>query len=251
MQAEQLQELGLTEGESKVYLALLELKETTTGALITTANVSSSKIYNILDRLGQKGLVSSITKNNTKHYKAKNPKRLLDYIHVQENELQEQKNKAEIIIKELSQIHTTPKQEQHAEILQGTKGIKTFLEQFLEELTEKDIMYIIGANKESIQLMGSYFSEWHKRRVKKNITCLATYLPEAIERAKFRKKTPLTQTRVLPKTMKAPAFFVVGADYSATFIFGGNPLCIVIKNQQVATSFEEYFKILWEQSTAA
>ncbi|MFT4250055.1 MAG: TrmB family transcriptional regulator [Candidatus Woesearchaeota archaeon] len=249
MDAQKLQEVGLTEGESKVYLALSELKESTTGDIIQKSGVSSSKVYDILERLSKKGLVSIQIKNNTKHFQAKAPQRILDFLHVQETELKQKKQQAKQLIQELQAIQSRPQQTQYAEILQGIQGIKTFLEYFLQELQANDTMYIIGANKESIDLMGEYFSEWHTRRVHKEVTCLATYLPEATSRARFRKQTPLTQTRILPKTMKAPAFFVIGRDISSTFIFGGSPLCIVVKNQQVAQSYEEYFKLLWEQST--
>ena len=54
-----LQDIGLTNGESKVYLALLNLGETKTGELAKKSQVSSSKIYKILDRLEKKGIVVS------------------------------------------------------------------------------------------------------------------------------------------------------------------------------------------------
>lgn len=249
MNIKQLQDLGLTEGESKVYLALSQLNESTTGKIIQQSGVSGSKVYNILERLAQKGLVSMQIKSNTKNYQAKSPERILDYLKMQETEIQSKKQRAKKIIKEIQKIQSNPKQTQYAEILQGIQGIKTSLENFLQELQPKDTMYIIGANKESIDLMGEYFSNWHKKRVNKKIKCKAIYLPEASKRALFRKETPLTETKVLPSTMKAPAFFVIGLDISITFIFGGKPLCIVIKNKQVAQSYEEYFELLWQQST--
>jgi sugar-specific transcriptional regulator TrmB len=50
MDPKMLEEIGLTEGESKVYLALLKLGATKTGPLIKEADVSSSKVYKILER---------------------------------------------------------------------------------------------------------------------------------------------------------------------------------------------------------
>ena len=49
-----LEEIGLTEGENKVYLALLKLGSSTIGRIIKEAQVSNSKIYDILDRLNKK-----------------------------------------------------------------------------------------------------------------------------------------------------------------------------------------------------
>ncbi len=80
MQSEltQLKEIGLTDGEVKVYLALLKLGATKTGLLSTTAQVSSSKVYKILARLEKKGLVSHIVKEGVTHYRALEPRRIVD-----------------------------------------------------------------------------------------------------------------------------------------------------------------------------
>jgi sugar-specific transcriptional regulator TrmB len=51
MKTSDLVPLGLTEGESKVYLALLRTGPSTIGRIIKEARVSNSKIYDILDRL--------------------------------------------------------------------------------------------------------------------------------------------------------------------------------------------------------
>ena len=65
---ELLAEIGLTERESKVYLALLELGSTTTGPLVKKSEVPNSKVYEILESLQNKGLVSWITKGKTKYF---------------------------------------------------------------------------------------------------------------------------------------------------------------------------------------
>ena len=51
MNEQLLEEIGLTKGEIKVYLTLLRLGETTTGKIIEKAQISSGKIYEILDKL--------------------------------------------------------------------------------------------------------------------------------------------------------------------------------------------------------
>ena len=74
-----LKDAGLTEGEIKVYLALLELGDTTTGPLVDKSGVARSIVYQILERLIEKGLASYIVKDKTKYYQAADPNKLLDY----------------------------------------------------------------------------------------------------------------------------------------------------------------------------
>ena len=55
--------LGLTEGEAKVYTALLGTGSSTVGPIVKASGVASSNIYDILERLIEKGLVSFIIKS--------------------------------------------------------------------------------------------------------------------------------------------------------------------------------------------
>ena len=55
MKLTKLRNIGLTEGEIKVYTGLIKLGETTTGPLVDESGVSLSKVYAILDRLAKKG----------------------------------------------------------------------------------------------------------------------------------------------------------------------------------------------------
>ena len=54
-----LAEIGLTKGEISVYKALIKLGSSTAGPIIKEAKISPSKIYNIIERLLEKGLVFS------------------------------------------------------------------------------------------------------------------------------------------------------------------------------------------------
>ena len=66
MNAKILENIGLTDGEIKVYLALIKLGSSTSGPITDKSGVSRSKIYNILERLIQKGLVSYTIKEKTR-----------------------------------------------------------------------------------------------------------------------------------------------------------------------------------------
>jgi len=65
---EKVKLLGLTEGEAKVYLSLLELGSSTIGPIIKKANIASSNVYDILNRLLKKGIVSYILKQKIKYF---------------------------------------------------------------------------------------------------------------------------------------------------------------------------------------
>ena len=243
-----LERIGLTNGESRVYLALLKLGISTIGKIIKEANVSNSKIYDILDRLNKKGLVSSIIIHNTRNFEAKDPSRLKEFIELKEKEIKKEKKEVENLIPELQEMRKYAEQVQEAEILQGIRGIKTFVEMILNRLEKGDTFYILGAPSEASESLGAYFQDWHERRVKKKVKCKILYNQDSKKWAVRRKKTPLTEVRFLPEAVKTPALVDIGKDYVATILFGDRPLCIVIKNKKIMESYLSYFNLLWKSA---
>ena len=92
MELKILKDIGLTDGEIKAYLALLELGKSTVGKIIEKSRVSPSKIYDVLNRLIEKGLISYIIEGKVKHFKAAPPKNVLNYIERKEEDLKLHKN---------------------------------------------------------------------------------------------------------------------------------------------------------------
>jgi sugar-specific transcriptional regulator TrmB len=237
-----LEKIGLTGGESKVYLALLRRGVSTIGGIIKESGVSNSKVYDILDRLNKKGLVGISMINNRKNFEAKNPSRINELVRFKEDEIKKVKN----ILPELEDSYRNAESIQEAEILQGTKGIKTFTEMILEKLEKGDTFYILGPQRGSIESLGAYFQEWHKRRAKKGVKCKILYNQDLEQREKEIKGAALTGVRLLPKNVQTPALIDIGKDYVATILFGERPLCIVIKNKKIAEGYLSYFELLWK-----
>ena len=52
----ELEQIGFTKSEIKIYLALLKLGSSTTGPIITESKTANSKIYEVLEKLIEKGL---------------------------------------------------------------------------------------------------------------------------------------------------------------------------------------------------
>ena len=63
MELSELRKIGLTEGEIRVYEALLNLGECTKTSLVKEAGIAPSNIYDITNRLIEKGIVSKVIKN--------------------------------------------------------------------------------------------------------------------------------------------------------------------------------------------
>ena len=73
-----LGEMGLTQMEIKVYLALLELGPSLAGRISRKTGIHRRNVYDITERLIKKGMIGYIVKNNRRFFEAVNPEKFLD-----------------------------------------------------------------------------------------------------------------------------------------------------------------------------
>lgn len=247
MDIEPLRALGLTEGEIRVYLALLRIGETTSGPLIDEAEVSVSKVYLILERLAKKGLVSHIVKRKTKYFKAADPNRLLVYLQEKEAALKEQESKLAKLIPLLGVEQQTAVTAETAQVYDGLRGIQTARERTLKIMKRGDEMWIIGIARTPYEgIMTPYFMDYHRRRYQKGILCRYLYNEYARKpHGETSASYPLSNVRYMPEGLVTHAWMEIYADTVTIGINKGKSFSVVIQNQEVANSFRIYAKLLW------
>lgn len=237
-----LEDIGLTKGEIKVYLTLLRLGETTTGKIIEKAQISGGKVYQILDKLIQKGLTSYITKEKTRYFTAASPKRILDYLQEKEKDL---KNKEQELLKELPTflaLEKTTKKEYETKMFKGLKGIETAIYEALSELMPEDEVLAIGVieKEKKYNLM---WIRWNKERSKKKISAKLIFSNKNTEYYNVCKKMKFMEIRIL-KGIVPSAIDVMG-DRILITTYEKEPLCLSIRNSEIAQSFTTFFYNLW------
>ena len=75
-----LVELGLSKSEADIYLALIKFGKSTTTALTKQTGIHRTYIYDILEKLKEKGLISQIREEGKQYFMASDPSRLKDYL---------------------------------------------------------------------------------------------------------------------------------------------------------------------------
>lgn len=247
MQDELFRKIGLTDGETKVYLALLRLGETTIGAIGRESKVSKSKMYDILDRLIDKGLVGYIIKNGTRYFAANDPRMILEYLGKKESELEEMKKEAEKILPQLSLQRATLGQKKVAEIYEGFHGLKAIREELLLTLKKGDELQVIGAPRVANEKWEAWFLDFHKRREERSVKMRIIYNNDAREFGELRKKLfRLTRVKYLPRNLVSPTWIDIFKDTVLFVVILKEPLAFVVRDGSLAESFRSYFDIMWK-----
>ena len=240
-----LRKIGLTEGEIKVYLALLELGSCTTGKITKKSFVSGSKVYEVLDRLIGKGLASFVEKNGVKHYEAAEPYRIIDYLDEKEKEIEKEKDEVSKIMPQLV-LKQKSAQQSVAKIYSGWEGMKTANEDIINSLKKGEEWLSIGLTEQP-KAWERYFNHKQKERSKKGIVHKALLNEKYIDVFKVRKKLPLTSYRFLPKEWGGPTSTEIYGDKISFFILlPESPMVAVIENEHIAESYKNYFYALWK-----
>ncbi len=244
-----LKEAGLTEGEIKVYLALVELGLTTIGPILEKSKVTKSIIYRILDRLIQKGLVSYIIKEKTKHFQAAPPDKLLDYVEEKKKYLDESKNKIQELIPQLLlKQQTSPKSE--ATIYEGFKGIMTVHDKRFDKLKKGDEYFFFGLPAKQPEYYHAYWKKDHQKREKAGIVCKMLYNSK-VENSVLQNRNnfKFCDARRMPIDVDTPAWILGYKDVTVIGLpLTDHPFAFEIVNKDVADSFRNYFQWFWKIS---
>jgi sugar-specific transcriptional regulator TrmB len=244
MNEQLLEEIGLTKGEIKVYLTLLKLGETTTGSIIENAEISSGKIYEILDKLIKKGLTSYIIKEKTKYFTASSPNRILDFMHEKEKELKLKEDKLKKELPFLIDLQKATKKEHETNLFKGFKGIQTAIFEALDDLTSKEEVLAMGIISSKNKTYNILWQNWHNQRTKKKINCKIIFSDKNTDYYKSFKKMKQTEVRVL-QGITPSAIDVIG-NRVLIFTYGEEPSCLSINNPEIAKSFKAFFNTMWK-----
>jgi HTH-type transcriptional regulator, sugar sensing transcriptional regulator len=246
MNSKLLEEIGLTNGESRVYLALTYLGISSVGPIINKSSVSRSKIYDVLNRLIVKGLVTTIIEGKIKKFNSVSPNQLIKIIDKEKLDLKKKENLLNNLIPVLNSIKPKPKTQ--AEILNGPKGITSFFDMAVLENPKKHEIMFLGYPKEASIYFNAYFRDYYKMLNKKKIFGRVIYYYETWF-LKNRNKRKYVKQRYMKKGVTTPTFIVIFGDYVGNIIFTPEQkLCIMIKNKEVAKNYKNYFEIAWKQS---
>lgn len=248
---EQLSGIGLTKGEVRVYLALVELGTSTVGPIIDKSGVSSSKVYVILEKLIHKGLASKSFKNKTNLFHPQDPSRLLDYLDNQQQALQERSKSIATVLPMLL-ASLSVHRETVVEMLHGKRGFMSVYEKELSKMKKGSTYYTIADYPFGKEYAG-FWIRYHDIRADKKVHARMVYSHKnwyQPERLALRKKRKYVSVRVLPERVPIPSQVSLFDETVILSFFEGECISIVIRSHSFFVSMKGYFDMLWEKGTA-
>ena len=231
-----LTEAGLTEKEAEVYLALVELGSSSATHVIQKTGLHRAVVYDLLERLIEKGLVGHVIQGRKRFFEATSPNRLMGI-------LKEKEEKIQTILPHLLELSQF-KEHLDIRIYKGKEGIKSIFEDIL---IEKRPWFVFGATGKFKELFHAYFIHFHNRRARLKIP-LKIIFDERIKSEKREKELTYSKIRYLPKHYIKPSTTFIYSDKVTIIIWSPEPMAFLIRSKNVADSYRDFFDILWKSA---
>ena len=242
MKFEELESLGFTKSEVLVYTTLLKIGQSSTGNIVKEAKISSGKIYEVLDKLISKGLVSYILKHNVKYFSAAEPSKIKEYLDKKKKEFTEKAKIVEELLPQLKQIEKGKKPEYIVEVYEGFEGFKTAVISFIDSLKEKGEVFSLGGSGKRPEAINLVWSKVINLMNQKKLKTKMIAMDTSKESIKIFKNFKL-KFKTLEGFSLAP--LMIGG--CQVLIFNFKELgVIVIKNKTIAEQFKFFFESLWK-----
>ncbi len=240
METSILKELGLTDSEIKVYLALLKLGPAKAGEIIDKSNLQNPVVHRAFHSLTEKGIMTYSIEGKIKHYQAMEPSLLM-------NILEEKKKRLEILIPDLKKLHQEKREKTKATIHQGKKAIRKLINYMLDSNNKEFLSY--GAAKKSEEVLGDFFwQNINMRRMKEKTQTKMIFHTSLEKRAKELNKLPFMKIRLTDKSFEEMVETMIIGEKVAIVIYLEDPIGILIEEPLVARSYKKFFNLLWKQS---
>jgi len=225
-----LERLGLSPNEIKTYLVLNDHGSTKAGRVSKLAKIDRSSCYNSLKLLLEKGLVSYVSIGKVKWFQAVGPRRLLDYVKEQEEDIKE-------ILPSLQERHKAHKIEGQVRLFKGLKGVRSI---FLDIARTGENNFVFGSEGQFSERLPEFALQFGRMKKENKI-----HTKLIIRKGRKESDSTNSEYRYISNTIDSPAVTNIYGDKIAIIIWTDEPEGVIIENPSAAKSYRAYFDLMW------
>ncbi len=241
MESAIFKELGFSDREIKVYIALLELGSVTVGPIAAKTMLQHSKVYETLDKLREKGLASYIIVSKTRHYQAADPKDILGLI-------DDRKKRFTAILAELELKKKFSDAKQVAVVHEGFNAFKGLFNRIADELEPGGSYAAFAFKNEYYTLAASLFlRSFHQKLAEKHVN--DRLLGHHSVRSALKKTfTGNHNIKIRFCSNDTPLGVIIIKDKVINLLWGERPTAIEITSAQIHAQYEQFFDEYWKKA---
>jgi hypothetical protein len=249
MLTKQLQGLGFTEKEARVYVGLLELGAATALELSQKTSLNRATTYVTLDSLGKRNLVSKVSKQKKTVFCIEHPLQILDHLEREKNNVEIKISLAKTLMPELEMLEKVTGEIANVKFYEGKEGIAMIQKDFMRA-RPKEFLNIFNIN---IALKHFPVSKNDHRQIvrekKMPGRLIAVYDPKI--NIPNLPTFPNSEMRYLPLS-KFKNFFnseiSIFNDKAVLISYQGKLMAVMIQNKAIVDGLRLLFELAWQGS---
>lgn len=236
--------LGMTNAETKVYLALVQVGLTTTGKLIKQSGLQKSTVYAALETLQQEGYVRTSVRNHVQYFMAEDPNIMTQKVQLMQDQCQ----------KTVTELNALKKQgtEEHVQsmIYEGFKAVVSSLQHRLTIVKNGEEILIFGSFAANPETKAAVFALQNVNReaAKKGIKIRVLFNKQMNKTtlAQFYERLKNTTVKYIHET--TPVGIAVYHDFIYTLVWTDtrNPTAVLTQSKTIAAMYRSFFEGLWK-----
>ncbi|MEI6498490.1 MAG: helix-turn-helix domain-containing protein [bacterium] len=243
-----LYELGLSDKEIKVYLAILELGENPIMPIKKKVGLPRTTAFHALEQLKSFGLIEILETPKRRVYVPYPPRKIVSVFNHKANKLREQAESIQKDMSELNQLFGSATFMPKVRFFVGDE-IREIYEEILDSPID-ELIFVGETNKIEGILGHNFFRDWVKRKVQKGIWTRSIRVKNE-ENLFFDPNDSLRKARFAPESFKAPAQIYIYHNSVAIISSANENFATVITSREYAGTMKHWFSELWKVSKPA
>lgn len=234
---------GLSGAEAQIYVYLLEKGTASGGSKIAQATgLHRQYVYLAIPRLIELGLMEEVPHGKQNRYVARAPIEI-------EKIGRKRSLAAGELARDLNSISNIGN-EQDFEVIQGKRAIQQYEMDYTNRSQDGDEEFIIGgASSGFTAIMDDTLEEYLSEKRRKNLH--VKYIGGPSEVGLYKRYIGVYQNqeyRFIEKLPEGVTHTVIRKDTVSIFSFLNPPLVYVVKSEEVADNYKQFFSMLWEMA---
>lgn len=240
---EPLKNLGLSEKEVLVYLALLQLGAATPYQIAKKSGIKRPTAYVIAEELVEKGLLVHIPGEEKKRYLAKSPESFIE-------EREERVLAARKILPELKSYQKNVAEKPSILYFEGLEGLRQAYQYREKDLHNKEIVGFFASNEDATPEVNNFFLQWNEYKEKNNTKVKGITVDTPLLKSfdKFINKDSRTITaKFLPESLYSSKISIEACDDRFVRIFLYESVeTLIVESPKFTLAIKEIFELVWK-----
>ena len=234
----ELIEYGLSEKEARLYLLCLRTGETTANRLIELSGLPRGTVYDILEKLKVKGLISSLIKEKTTYFRANDPEVLV-------KALEEKKTNIQRILPKLKEMQNIIGSKAIIEVFEGIAGVRKILDDALDNCKE---VIIMGNEQYARQAISHHPENFRMKRLERKIKI--KNLLEESKTARTLRNDKYSKVKHIEQLKDSKEVLIIYNDVTAHMIMEEPTTIIKVTSEEYTKTQRMMFDNLWNIAKA-